>query len=65
MAPAYVDAGIFNEGLAYVQNADGEIGYVDLRGNWVIAPQFEEAKPFSDGKAAVCLNGQWGYIRKP
>ncbi len=53
-----------SEGLLLVRD-NGAFGYVDLRGNWVIAPQFEEAKPFSDGKAAVCLNGQWGYIRKP
>lgn len=53
-----------SEGLLLVRD-NGAFGYVDLSGSWVLAPQFEDAKPFSDGKAAVCLDGKWGYIRRP
>ena len=38
-------------------------GYVDRSGNWAIKPQFEDAKDFHDGLAAVLVAGQWGYIR--
>lgn len=31
----------------------GKYGYVDSKGKWVIKPQFEEAKDFSDGLAVV------------
>ena len=30
----------------------------------VIAPQYEEVRPFEDGYAAVKLNGKWGYINE-
>ncbi len=31
----------------------GPVGYMDLRGNWVIEPKFYRAKPFSEGRAFV------------
>ncbi len=30
--------------------------------NWTIKPKYEKAHDFSDGLAAVCMNGKWGYI---
>ena len=54
----------FSQGLA-VARADGLYGYVDIDGQWVIAPQFESAQPFSEGLAAVCQDGLWGYIALP
>ncbi len=33
-------------------------------GEWVIKPQFDDAKPFGDGLACVKLYGKWGFIRK-
>ena len=33
-------------------------------GNWVIKPQFEDAKSFSEGVAGVMINGLYGYIDK-
>ena len=54
----------FSQGLA-VARADGLYGYVDIDGQWVIAPQFESAQPFSEGLAAVCQGGLWGYIALP
>ena len=37
-------------------------GYVDKSGVFVIPAQFEEAKSFTEGLAAVKKNGKWGYI---
>jgi len=41
---------------------DGKWGYIDAKGTLVIAPQYDEAKPFSEGLAAVRVGKQWGYI---
>lgn len=38
------------------------IGYIDRNGNWAIAPQFLDARPFCEGMAAVRLESGWGYI---
>lgn len=41
-------------------------GYIDAKGNVVITPQFREARAFSEGLAAVCVeenyNKKWGFI---
>lgn len=37
-------------------------GYVSRYGQVIIAPAFEDARSFSQGYAAVKLNGKWGYI---
>jgi hypothetical protein len=37
-------------------------GYIDDTGKVVIAVKFESASDFSDGRAAVEVNGKWGYI---
>ncbi len=59
--------GSFSEGLATIK-IDGKYGFIDKTGKIVIEPQFEEAKPFSEGLAAVKVRGsqysQWGYIDK-
>ena len=65
----------FSEGLALVENRD-RCGFVDTSGKLVISMEYCEAKPFSEGLAAVSLedsqvylHGQydrekWGYIDK-
>ena len=61
----------FNElGYSYASEfigakKDGFSGYVDNYGMWVIAPQFDDAKPFSEGVAAVCVDDKWGFIALP
>lgn len=40
----------------------GRIGFVDQSGIIKIRPQFEDAKLFSQGLAAVRLNSLWGYV---
>ena len=39
-------------------------GFIDIKGNWVISPQFSDAKKFSEGLAAVkdAKNNLWGFI---
>jgi hypothetical protein len=39
-----------------------KLGYRDEAGNIVIAPAFDDARNFSDGLAAVQLDGKWGFI---
>ncbi len=61
----YESAGAFVNGLAPVKNNNGKVGFIDKRGHWVIPAQFEKAKPFSDGIAAVKIKGKWGFIKLP
>jgi len=39
-------------------------GYVDMLGNKAIPFRYENARKFSEGLAAVMLDGKWGYIDK-
>ena len=43
---------------------NGRYGFVDGDGYEVIKYKYQNAKPFSDGLAAVCVNGSWGYINQ-
>lgn len=48
----------FHDGLAYVTGR----GFVDRDGKTVVAREFEEHLPFSDGRAAVRIGERWGFI---
>lgn len=39
-------------------------GYIDPAGKIVVAPQFQDAREFSEGLAAVCVDKKWGYVDK-
>ncbi|MDR0754836.1 MAG: WG repeat-containing protein [Prevotellaceae bacterium] len=52
-----------NNSAAFPATKNGRYGFVDKNKNWVISPQFVEAKDFSDGMACVSQNGKWGFIR--
>jgi hypothetical protein len=39
-----------------------KFGYIDKTGRVTIPPQFDIAKPFSEGLAAVLVGDKWGYI---
>lgn len=56
VAPAFLDARSFREGLAAVQVAGGW-GYVDRDGRWAVEPRFEMAQPFHGGLASVTDGG--------
>lgn len=47
--------------LTYAE-MDKKIGYVDSSGKWVIEPQFDKARAFSDGLAPVANGKTWGFI---
>jgi hypothetical protein len=51
----------FSEGLAAV-GLDGRYGYIDKRGEMVIAPRFDLAGEFSQGLAEVALGDKVGVI---
>lgn len=51
---------VFSDGLARIRQ-DGYYGYIDGKGEMVIAPQFTECCDFQSGRAAVCMN-KWGVI---
>lgn len=42
----------------------GKWGYIDTFGKTVITCQFDDAKPFSEGFAAVLIDSLWGFIDK-
>lgn len=51
----------FKDGLAPVAR-DGQWGFINKKGVFVIEPTFEEAHNFAEGFAAVEQNGRWGYV---
>jgi hypothetical protein len=52
-----------NEGLCRVHK-DGKFGYINYKGTEVIPVQFDRARLFVSGMAAVSVGGQWGFIDK-
>lgn len=56
----------FSNGLIRVCSLTGQgcfpFGYLNRKGEVAIKPQFEIAQPFSEGLAAVKVNGKWGFI---
>lgn len=62
IAPAYLDALPFHEGLAAVRVAAGW-GYIDAQGHWVIPARYLAAGSFVNGRALVRdPSGLWGYL---
>ncbi|MBD3226356.1 MAG: hypothetical protein GF313_16625 [Caldithrix sp.] len=53
--------GYFRNGLAPVAQ-DGQWGFINPQGIFVIPKQFSDAHNFSEGLAPVQKNGKWGYI---
>lgn len=67
VAPQYLDAGDFSEGLANIRIDDSggpRWGFIDRTGKAVIAPRFTAVLPFSEGLAAVRVGmaDRWGFI---
>lgn len=57
----WLDAGIFSEGMAAVQQTR-KMGYIDADGSVVIGMEWDEAQPFYQGMAVVTNNGKSGFI---
>jgi hypothetical protein len=52
----------YTEGLSVAVNFDGQYGFIDKQGNWVIKPEYHSAVRFSEGLASVMKDGLWGAI---
>lgn len=65
--PRDLSTGLFSQGVAPSMGrmADGKFawGYIDRAGAWKIAPQFQDAKGFSGGRAAVGVPDEWGKVK--
>lgn len=57
------NADLLIEDLAAFEK-DGKWGFVDNKGNVVIEPQYDEAKSFRHGYAAVRRGDVWGFINR-
>jgi hypothetical protein len=62
----FSDLGRFREGLAFACEYGAKCGYIDEQGRYEIAPQFDSASDFHEGRAVVLVkqtggNG-FGYI---
>jgi hypothetical protein len=68
VTPRFVGGGLgFEEGLCSVaieKYGEKVYGYVDRNGNMVIEPRFSHSQRFSEGLAALPMDGRWGYIDK-
>jgi hypothetical protein len=66
--PTYSSVGALQDGLRPVEVAaalgqtSSKWGYVDSRGETVVAPLFEAAHLFSEGLGCVKESGKWGYL---
>ncbi|MEZ4775763.1 MAG: WG repeat-containing protein [Bacteroidia bacterium] len=52
----------FVEGLALVEYG-GKYGFIDTTAS-LLGIKYQDARPFSEGRAAVRLGNQWGYINR-
>ncbi len=51
--------------LICVKESDQKWGYINIKGDYVIPPQFDNATPFSDnGLAMVLVDSHYGYVNK-
>lgn len=70
LTPEWTYATDFKEGYALVGNSiastDGDVveivGFMNTEGKLAIENQWEEVEPFSQGLAAICQEGKYGYI---
>lgn len=56
------DAVDLNRGSGIAFEKSGKWGYALADGSVAIEPQYDGAKAFSGGVAAVCKDGKWGFI---
>ena len=54
---------VTDDGLIAVRE-NGKWGYINLKGEYVIDPQYADARSFSNGLAAVSDGKKWGFVNK-
>lgn len=54
--------GQFSQSLAAVQLSSGKYSYLNRRGKQSLGDTYDNALPFSEDLAAVCVDGKWGFI---
>lgn len=59
----FEEAEPFSEDVAAVQ-VDGQTGFIDPNGDWVVEPTLASAGVFSEGRAAVRFSNRWTYVRR-
>jgi hypothetical protein len=62
VGPRYDAISSFQESLAYVRDRSQSYGFINLMGQEVIPPFFEEARAFCGGLAPARMGGKWGFI---
>lgn len=63
--PVYEALGPLQDGLAPAAvRIEGrrKHGFVDVEGSVVIPMKFDDARPFFEGLAAVCIGDKWGFV---
>lgn len=60
----YEDAKMFLSDSCAAVKIDGKWGFVNKDGKLLIDPQYDDARSFSNGFAAVCQGEEWGYINE-
>jgi hypothetical protein len=48
----------------YIIKVNNKYGYIDVNGNVIIKPEYEDARIFVEELAPVSINGSWGFIDK-
>lgn len=48
----------------YAMPRDGQWGFVNREGDWIIDPRWDQVMDFSEGRAAVAEESQWGIINR-
>lgn len=62
----FKSVGYFINELAWAKTSDGKVGFINSKGEWIIAPKFDYAKDFDpeSGLARIKMSGQWAYTNK-
>lgn len=59
---SYLESCKIEDNRATIVDENEKYGYVNSKGELVIAPQFDEAWAFQEGLAVVKVDDKWGYI---
>lgn len=58
----FEDAKLFAGDAPTAVKIDGKWCYIDTNGKKISDKTYNEARPYSNGLAAVCIDGKWGFI---